>query len=253
MTGYTDPYSGTSRIYDLTSRYVPYDEWAKHIKLLVRVYQRRPAESVLELSAGTGSFRTFFNLAEIKTYIIGDISLGMLQGSLLKTEDSGVSMLPVCFDNGSIPFKSDSFDLAIMLFDSINYNTEPAKVSQVVTGILGCLRTNGIFIFDFTTPVNSLSNSPEDFSEQFEEVDASFIRVSKYDPETQIHVTEFKITDGDRIFTEQHVERTYTIQEMKEILQKIPGCEIMSMLHEFESGKKAGPKTERVHVIIRKR
>lgn len=179
MTQYSDPYTGTSRIYDLTSRYVPYDEWAKHIKLLVRVYQRRPVESVLELSAGTGSFRTFFNLAEIKTYLLGDISLGMLQGSLLKSEDSGVSMLPVCFDNANLPFKPESFDLAIMLFDSINYNTEPGKVSQVISQVLTCLRTNALFIFDFTTPVNSLSNSPEDFSEQFEEVDASFIRVSK--------------------------------------------------------------------------
>lgn len=253
MAGYTDPYKGTSRIYDLTSRYVPYDMWATHIKRLVRVYQRRPAESVLELSAGTGSFRTFFNLGEIKTYIIGDISLGMLQGSLMKIEDSDVSMLPVCFDNARLPFKSDSFDLAIMLFDSINYNTDPAKIVQVITGILSCLRSNGLFIFDFTTPVNSLTNSPEDFSEQFEEVEASFIRVSKYDPESQIHVTEFKITDGDRIFTEQHIERTYTIQEMKEIFQKIPDCEVLAMLHEFESGKKAGIKSERVHVIIRKR
>ncbi len=253
MTGYFDPYGKTSGIYDLTSRYVPYDQWAAHLTRLVRFYQRRKAEDVLELSGGTGSFRTFFNLPEIRSYLITDISHGMLRGAKLKSEDTGIPMRPVCLDNRKLPFRRESFDLAIMLFDSINYNTEPDSVRQVLSNVMSTLRQNGLFIFDFTTPVNSITNSPEDFSEQFEEVEASFVRVSKYDPETQIHVTEFKITEEGRIFTEKHIERTYTITEMKALIERVPDTELMAMLHEFESGKKAGPKSERIHVILRKR
>lgn len=61
---YTDPFEHSAKIYDLTSRYVPYDMWANFIFDILKRHSKLKNRIVLELSAGTGSFRTYFNLPQ---------------------------------------------------------------------------------------------------------------------------------------------------------------------------------------------
>lgn len=253
MTPYQDPFPLTAGIYDQTSRFVPYDLWAGVIQELLDLHSHGKLTTVLELSAGTGSFRSYFDRPDIKTYVSTDISLMMLQGAQLKMADSGQTSLFTVADSEQLPFAADRFDLVIHLFDSINYHLTPEQVRQVFAEVCRVLRPGGLYIVDFTTPANSINNAPEDFDEVIEDEAGGYQRLSVYNPDTGIHTTEFRFTRGDDIFTESHRERPYTLPAMKEIIRSVPGMAPVSWIHEFEPGVKARPDSERIHAIIRKK
>lgn len=249
---YLDPYQHSSTIYDATSRFVPYDVWANHIIGLLKKYKVKKPKNILELSCGTGSLYSFLFLNPDIQYFMSDISMGMLKGAKLKCEDTSKVSHIFCMDNLNLCIKQNSFDLVIMLFDSINYITDPILVKKFFEHVSDILTINGVFIFDFTTPLNSLTNSEDDFSENYEETEITFTRISSYDVSSQIHTTRFEIPTENGIIIENHIERTYSVNEMKEIILGIPGLEIIALLDEFEDKKFANESSERAHVLVRK-
>lgn len=249
---YQDPFEHSAKIYDLTSRYVPYDMWANFIFDITERHSKLKNQIVIELSAGTGSFRTYFHLPHVKHYFCSDISLNMLKGAKLKFEDCEIESNLFCQDNLNFAFKSNSVDLVILLFDSINYMTEPDKIVKVLNQVSDVLKTNGLFIFDFTTPNNSIENMPEDFEENFEEINSSFTRLSKYNPETQIHITEFELLHGKDKIVESHIERPYHFAEMKEMISQVKSLKPEAFYDEFDMVT-ATDKSQRIHSVLRKR
>ena len=249
---YQDPFEHSAKIYDLTSRYVPYDMWANFIFDISERHSKLKNQIVVELSAGTGSFRSYFHLPKVKHYFCSDISLNMLKGAKLKFEDCEIESNLFCQNNLNFSIKPNSADLVILLFDSINYMTEPEKLVKVLIQVSDVLKTNGLFIFDFTTPNNSVENMPEEFEENFEEINSSFTRLSKYNPETQIHVTEFELLDGKKKIVESHVERPYHFKEMKEMISQVKTLKPEAFYDEFEMIA-ATDKSQRIHAVLRKR
>lgn len=250
---YQDPFPLTAGIYDQTSRFVPYDIWAGVIQEMLDLHAHLSPSTVLELSAGTGSFRSFFDRPEIKSYVSTDISLMMLQGAQMKMADCGQHSFFTVADSELLPFASDRFDLVLHLFDSINYHITTDRVRAVFSEVCRVLRPGGLYIFDFTTPANSINNAPEDFDEIIEDESGGYQRLSVYNPETGIHTTEFRFNRGHDIFTEFHRERPYKLPEMKEIIRSVTGWAAEAWIHEFEPGVKARNDSERIHAIIRKK
>lgn len=249
---YNDPYKKSSTIYDLTSRFVPYDFWADYIYQILDKHNTSNIQNILELSCGTGSFRTFFQTTPNLNYFCSDISLGMLQGAQIKFFDTHLSNTLLCQDNKLLGIKSQSMELVIMLFDSINYMTHDHDIISTFNEISRVLKSNGLFIFDFTTPANSLENLPEDFSEWYEENNTSFVRISKYDHQTQLHSTIFELNDKANKIIETHTEKTYTIKQMTELINQSPKLELVAQYDEFDFIEPT-ENSQRLHVVLRKR
>ena len=249
---YQDPYKNSAKIYDLTSRYVPYDFWADFIYQILDKHNKLKITNILELSCGTGSFRTFFQSTEQIRYFCSDISLTMVKGAKLKFSDSRLSQTAFCQDNRLLGVKPNTMDLVMMFFDSINYMLTDEDVRQVLSETASVLKPNGLLIFDFTTPANSLENNPEDFSEIYEESESAFNRISKYDRETQIHSTIFEMTGDDGNFTESHIEKTYTIAQMKENIFSITSFKLEALYDEFDLTE-PNKDSQRIHAVLRKR
>lgn len=249
---YSDPYKNSAKIYDLTSRYVPYDFWADFIYQILDKHNKLKISNILELSCGTGSFRTFFQTTDQIRYICSDISLTMIKGAKIKFTDSRLSQTAFCQDNRLLGIKPKSMDLVMMFFDSINYMLTDEDVRQVLNESAAVLKPNGLLIFDFTTPANSLENNPEDFSEIYEESESAFNRISKYDKETQIHSTIFEMPDENGNYTESHIEKTYTIDQMKDNIFSVSSLKLEALYDEFDL---AAPNNEsqRIHAVLRKR
>jgi ubiquinone/menaquinone biosynthesis C-methylase UbiE len=249
---YTDPFQNSAKIYDLTSRYVPYDFWADFIYQILDKHNKLKITTILELSCGTGSFRTFFQSSDDIRYFCSDISLTMIKGAKIKFSDSNLSQTGFCQDNRWLGIKSKSMDLVMLFFDSINYMLTDDDVRLVLNEAARVLKPNGLLIFDFTTPANSLENNPEDFSEIYEESESAFNRISRYDKETQIHSTIFEMHGDNGSFTESHIEKTYTIDQMKENIFSVSSLKLEALYDEFDL-RKPNEESQRIHAVLRKR
>ena len=102
---------------------------------------------------------------------------------------------------------------------------------------------------DQSAPANSINNAAY-FFDQGEAEGFRYVRDSRYDAERALHYTYFDIwVEGVR-YQEEHVQRAYTLEEIRWIIEKSP-LKIEAALDGF-SEEAATNATERIHWIVRK-
>lgn len=139
----------------------------------------------------------------------------MLKGAKLKFEDAIESHL-FCQDNSCFPIKPNSVDLVILLFDSINYMTEPEKIVGVFKSGFRYSENKWTFYFLILQLQTILKKTCRKILKRvLRKLIHGFRRLSKYNPETHIHVTEFELLVGKEKVIESHVERPYHFPEIE--------------------------------------
>ncbi len=217
-------YSKLAEIYDTLMENVDYDIWADFIDEIIQVHHPRP-ESVLELACGTGSLS--LSLDKLMCYeIMGtDKSLHMIQKARQKKEkqNSRVDFRKMDFLNIEL---SRTFDVVVAIFDSINYLHKPTYIKQLLNQVKKVIDSRSLFVYDFTTPKNSLQSIKYlDKERGHTPGNYQYYRTSRYDSEEQIHHNNFMIEkvadDGETVieqYTEHHRQRIYTLKQMVNII-----------------------------------
>ena len=261
-----DSYTDFAYLYDTFMEDVPYEEWCDILCDLIKQYNPN-AKSVLDLGCGTGTLS--YLLADRGYEVIGaDISPDMLMVANTKCEaiwdtdgdaDAGSdadvmqddadadtdedahseegSVFFICQDMREIEL-AEPVDVVVSVCDSINYMLTDEDIQDTFAGVYDNLVLGGIFIFDFNT-VYKYETVIGDTTIAENREDCSFIWENYYDPETRINeydVTFFVKEESElfRRFTETHVQKGYTIDEMLNLVENA-GFEILEFREAFDS------------------
>jgi ubiquinone/menaquinone biosynthesis C-methylase UbiE len=179
---------------------------------------------ILDLACGEGSFAVA--MAKKGVQVTGvDLSSHILQFAREHAKKENVSVEFLLQDIRSLPFE-ERFDIVTCWYDSLNYLLELEDLEKAFAGVYRALKKGGLFIFDMNTiygvSVNWQQhpcNIQQDTSELFE------IHRPSYDSEKNmatLRITGFvKEGNGWTRIDEEHKERGYSIEEIKQSLKKI--------------------------------
>ncbi len=247
-----DAYTSFARVYDTFMDNVPYKEWADYLQNLLKEYGIEDG-LILDLGCGTGSMAE--ELAKRGYDMIGvDIAEDMLEIAMEKRMESGHDILYLLQDMREFELYGTVRGI-VSVCDSVNYITEDEDLLEVFRLVNNYLDPKGVFIFDFNTEYKYKEILGErTIAEDREE--SSFIWENYYDEEDKIneYVLSLFIQDGDdpdcyRKFQEQHFQRAYTLEEMKELLQNA-GL-IFETAYDAYTKDTVHEKSERITVIAR--
>ena len=211
-------YENFARVYDELMDNVPYEEWAQFILNLLQ--DRKITEGlVLELGCGTGKMMTLLGKAGFD--MIGvDNSVEMLQIAREKTSQDFLYLLQ---DMREFELYG-TVKAVISVCDSVNYITKKEELKKVFQLVNNYLDPDGLFIFDFNTEYKYRELIGETVIAEDRE-DVSFIWFNEYDEESHLNDIDLKVfvqEEGDiyRKFQEEHIQRGYTLDEIKQLLEE---------------------------------
>lgn len=207
--------------YDEFMEDTPYDKWCGYICETLRDFGITQGLA-LDLGCGTGKMTRL--LQNCGYDMIGvDSSVEMLQIAMDTPSDG--DKLPILYLNQDMR----EFELygtvraVVSICDCVNYILEREELVDVFKLVNNYLDPKGIFIFDFNTVYKYkevIGNSTIAESRE----DCSFIWENYYDDDTNLNEYDLTlfIKEHDELFrreTETHVQRGYTFDEMKQIIE----------------------------------
>lgn len=244
-----EPYSVLAGIYDEVMDYVDHEAWADYIHHLLDEHELEP-EMVVELGCGTGCFAEEFLRRRRTTYVATDGSDDMLTLARERLPSS-VATAKLIYPGPALDssvLQGRLADLCILLYDGMNYLLTEEAVEGMLAQVRGMLAPGGVLIFDQSTPANSVNNA-EFFEDEDDLDEGSYKRTSHYDAETGLHTTVFEITTLAGSFVEEHVERAWTLETIRELLRRNGWTEMAA--YDGFSFDPADGTAERIHWVVR--
>lgn len=245
-----EAYTGFAQVYDTFMDNTPYKEWAERIRTILAKEGIKEG-LVLDLGCGTGSLTTI--LSDLGYDMIGvDLSPEMLQIAQDKRKERDI--LYLCQDMREFELYG-TVRAVVSVCDSVNYLTEDGDLTECFRLVNNYLDPSGLFIFDFNTLYKYRDVIGETtIAENREE--ASFIWENYFDEEEQLNEYELTIfaKEGNglyRKFEEVHLQRGYTLSQMKEAL-KSAGMEFVDAF-DSDTLKEPTDESERILVIAKEK
>ena len=226
-------YENFARVYDELMDNVPYEEWADFILAILKKNKITDG-LVLELGCGTGKLMSLLGNAGFD--MIGvDNSVDMLQIAREKTSPEFLYLLQ---DMREFELYG-TVKAVVSVCDSVNYITEKEDLDP-----------KGLFIFDFNTDYKYRDMIGETVIAEDRE-DVSFIWFNEYDEESQLNDIDLKVfvqEDGDRYrkFQEEHIQRGYSLQEIKQMLEESG----LVFLQAFDEYSNQEPRTDSGRIVV---
>lgn len=233
--------------YDDLMAGVPYRLWVNYLEDILERLNYHP-ETILDVACGTGNVSEL--LAQRGYQVTGiDIAADMIE--IAKTKKNGVEYSVQ--DMTQLDLGGRKFDLAVSLFDSLNYITDSEKLAQGIKKIAGHVVEGGYFIFDVNT-IYALSNHFFDQANIGSERYPRYVWKSEYDHATRICRVDmtFEVLDhGEtRQFKEAHYQKGYTLEELGQMLSNA-GFEVVEIFHAYKL-RKPTRRSDRVYFVARK-
>ena len=258
-----DSYQDFAYVYDEFMDDTPYETWCERIDALIQKYgvskPKRNAEDVLEseknlvvdLGCGTG---TLTEMLYAKGYdMVGiDNSDSMLSVAMEKKNANESDILYLCQDMRELELYS-TVGTVISVCDSINYILEEDELLEVFLRVNNYLYPGGIFIFDFNTEYKYREIIGDTVIAENRD-NCSFIWENYYDSEEAINeydVTIFVKEEGDlfRRFTETHLQKGYTIDTIRELLQRA-GMQVL-VVKDADTDDEVTDESQRIYVVAK--
>ena len=243
-------YEDFALVYDRFMDETPYEEWCQFI--VGRLKQDQITDGILlDLGCGTGSMTEL--LAKQGYDMIGiDLSDSMLDIAMEKRGQSGQNILYLQQDMREFELYG-TVRAVICLCDSLNYLLEEDDLLTTFKLVNNYLDPNGLFIFDFNT-VYKYETVIGDSTIAENREDCSFIGENYYTAEDQINEYDLTIfvkqqKDLFRKFTETHLQRGYTLETMKRLVEQ-SGLIFVEALDADTHGS-VTETSERIYVIAR--
>lgn len=245
-----DAYTDFANVYDTFMDETPYEEWCEFLVQKLEEY-KVPKGLVLDLGCGTG---TLTELLSKEGYdMIGvDNSSQMLSIAMEKREQSGENILYLLQDMRGFELYG-TVGAVISVCDSLNYLLEEEDLVETFRLVNNYLDPKGLFIFDFNT-VYKYEEVIGDTTIAENREDCSFIWENYYHEEEQINEYDLTIfvkeeEDVFRKFRENHFQRGYQLEQMKEALQQA-GMEFVTAL-DADTHEEVTAISERIYCIAR--
>lgn len=283
------PYASLAAHYDTVMSHVDYPGWSLHLRRLhdlahapegftgrtgAPVRKPRAAGStvavqptrILELAAGTcrlARYPLFPGVFSVHT----DLCHPMLACAV--TDETGTNEPPpaaprrAACDARRLPFRdavpdaSDAargFDLVLMVYDSLNYLTQPEAVRHVLDEAYRVMAPGGVFLFDVTTATCSRRWFADTLD--FQETGAgSVVRASRYDAGSRMQLNLFTFftleDDGRYVRTEEvHRQRIWPAAFLKKTAREA-GFDVRACLADFTLNP-GTDRDERLHFVVQK-
>ena len=278
MEAYTD----FAAVYDTFMDETPYEVWGTFVAGLIEKYGiSKPVRSgtgqgkelteeydtaedseqaldeeknlIVELGCGTGSFTQ--QLYKLGYDIMGiDLSPDMLNLARMKSQEEGFNIMYLEQDMRELDLYCTAGTI-VSVCDSINYVLEDQEVIDTFKLVNNFLYPGGLFIFDFNT-LHKYRDVIGDTTIAENREDCSFIWDNYYYEED--HVNEYDLTifarcdEKDEVFrrsVETHFQRGYTLDEMKEFVEKA-GLEFIEAI-DADTHEAPTDDSERIYIIAR--
>ena len=249
IKNYSGSYGDVAPIYDTLMRDVSHAAWLHRIQQELMRRDKFP-HSVLDVACGTGIVSELLYGAGYRPVVGIDLSEAMIRIAQTKAMARGYDIRYETQNAATLDLREMRFDFAVSLFDSLNYILVPADLAQAFVRIAAHLNPGGVLAFD----VNSMYALSHDLFTQRQDTGAvQHLWKSFWDRETRTCRVEmaFTVTEertGEtRSFHETHVQRAYTITELREFLTAA-GFEKIAVFGNY--GERApGPKSDRLLFI----
>lgn len=200
--------------YDELMRSVPYRMWTGYYLLLLSQQGAKPKQ-VLDVCCGTGVVtemlhREGFEMAGI------DLSAPMIEEAKRKAAKRKLPIRYECQDAAEMNL-GETFDAAYSFFDSLNYITDPERLSLATQRVAAHLEPGGSFIFDLNTAY-AFEQQMFDQKQTHARAKVKYDWKGHWDPIRRIIRVEMKFWRGGEEFYEEHVQRAHTDDEIREML-----------------------------------
>ncbi len=235
---HSDHYTKFALYYDaIYNEIVDYDAQANYIEKIFEKFHMEKVSSVLDIGCGTGNYTFLFAKRGYKTTGI-DISADMIKIAKGKAQSVKETKLPEFYEMDMRDIRLDSgkkrkFDVATVLFGGFGYLLGYTDVNRCFNSVRKNLNKDGLLIFEFwhisgVLPQSSTKSGYLSWV-KVEDGDRVIIRLdaSKYDPQSNtIRVLfDFYVLDKNATklldsFSESHVLKTYSISEMRNLLEQ---------------------------------
>lgn len=245
-------YNNFAKVYDIFMENVPYDQWTEYILKIFEKHSLPKTTGILcELGCGTGNMTT--RLCNKGFDMIGiDISEDMLMEARNKS-DSSILYL----EQDMTEFELyGTVDGIVSFCDSINYITEEDELLQVFKLVNNYLDIKGLFVFDINT-IYKFSSILSDNCYCQTTDNSAYTWENYYDEESNINefYTNFFIkednSDKYNRYEEYHYEKGYSIENIRELIEKA-GMEFIACYEELTFNP---PKadSERIFFVAREK
>jgi len=235
-----------AKYYDDLMAGVPYRLWVEYLTDLLERVDFKP-RTILDAACGTGNVSEI--LSDRGYEVVGvDIAPGMIEAA--RAKHSRVEYLVSDMAELDLGRK---FDLAISLFDSLNYITDPGHLARAIERVGEHVVQGGYFIFDVNT-IYALSHHFFDQANLASDHYPHYVWSSSYDHATRIctvNMTFEVLEDGQsRQFKETHLQRGHSLEELAQWLVDA-GFEVVDVFHAYRF-RKPTRRTDRVFYVARK-
>lgn len=251
-------YESFAYVYDMFMENIPYEKWAEDIHDILENNDIRDG-LLLDMGCGTGIMtRMFRDLGYDMIGIDASEDMLMVARELEYDEDdleecigSTGDTLYLCQDMRELQLYG-TVRAAISTCNSLNYLLTTEDLAKVFSLIGNYLDAGGLFIWDMNTPY-MYSTIPDTIAENRET--AAFIWNNDYDEVKKLNTYELNlyIQEEDSEFfkreTEIHVQRAFSLDEVKEAL-KDGGLELISVM-DLDTGHDITDETMRWQFVAR--
>lgn len=232
--------------YDDLMTGVPYRLWVNYIEDLLDRLDYHPI-TVLDVACGTGNVSEL--LSERGYEVVGvDISPQMIE--IARSKQSRVEYHVQ--DMAELDLGRE-FELALSLFDSLNYITDVERLALGIRRVGEHLVNGGVFIFDINT-IYALSHHFFDQANLSAEHYPKYVWTSDYDHATRICRVNmnFEVVENGEVrqFKEVHVQRGHSLEELTRMLRDA-SFEVVDMFHAYRL-RKPTRRSDRVFFVARK-
>ncbi len=248
MCGDKSQFTLIARHYDALMASVPYRQWVAYIEAILERLNYRPL-TVLDLACGTGNVSEL--LAQRGYKVVGvDISPAMVEVARSK----GGQVDYIVQDIADLDL-GKQFELAVCLFDSLNYITDPERAAQALKRIAEHLVPGGVLIFDVNT-VYALQHKFFDQANLSPASNPRYVWTSEYDHQTRLCRIEmlFEVLDEDgevHQFKEIHYQRGHTLEELTQWLIDA-GFYVVDTFHAYRL-RKPTRRSDRVFFVAKRK
>lgn len=220
-----------SQFYDKLTFNVDYEKRAEYIQSVLSLWGHEPGLT-LDLACGTGSMT--IALKERGWDIFGiDGSQDMLSIAMDKAYDKELSILFLCQRMEKLDLYG-TIDTCICTLDSLNHITDKAQLQAAIDRVALFMNPEGLFVFDVNTVYKHrhiLGNNT--FVYDTDEVYCVWQNSLKENNTINIELDLFEKSNGVYTrHTERFSERTYPLDEWKEMLTKA-GFETLTVYHDM--------------------
>ncbi len=242
----TTQFTQIAQHYDQLMGGVPYRLWVEYIENILSRFGARPVD-VLDAACGTG---TVSDLLKNKGYNLTGVDIAPDMIDIAKKRVSGVDFY--VSDLAELDLDK-TFDLAICLFDSLNYITEDDHLEKAIERISSHLRPGGLFIFDVNT-VYALAHHFFDQANLESDNYPKYVWTSDYDNKTRLCTINmiFTVRDNgkERQFKEVHYQKGYLLEELEQMIISA-GLELVDKYQAYKF-KRPTRRSDRVYFVTRK-